>query len=298
MIYRLGRKKYDIYAMDIESHNDEESIAKKKTSMWLGCFINEESKVDDETSYFYNMNQFMDRLDMLSSRHRHSHDETRPCKNIAVYIYNLSFEWSFLLPYVLERGFKFKESIEENDEYVFNSITTKSVSSVWQVQLKFHKKSGIVILRDLAKLFGGGLGNVAKAFKLPTQKGEIDYRLNRLHMKDSDGNEIPWIPTREEKEYCFKDTKIIMDILEEMVRRNDKDFFKAVSMASYSMLKLLKKGYPRSMKPYSEFRKQYPMLSKEENEFDRNALAGGICYATKYWQFKEVNTPILHIDGH
>ena len=64
---------------------------------------------------------------------------------------------------------------------VFNSISTKSVSSVWQVQLKFSKKSGIVVFRDLAKIFGGGLGAVAKAFKLPTQKGEIDYRLNRLH---------------------------------------------------------------------------------------------------------------------
>jgi hypothetical protein len=47
MIHRIGRKKYDIYAMDIESHNDEESIAKKETSMWLGCFINEDSKKNE-----------------------------------------------------------------------------------------------------------------------------------------------------------------------------------------------------------------------------------------------------------
>ena len=70
MIYRLGRKKFSIYAMDIESHNDDESIAKRETSMWLGCFINESSKVYEDSSYFYTMDEFLDRLQELSSRKR------------------------------------------------------------------------------------------------------------------------------------------------------------------------------------------------------------------------------------
>ena len=289
MIYRLGRKKFSIYAMDIETHNDLESIQKRETSMWLGCFINEYSKMEEEESYFYNMNEFIDRLDKLSSKKRKSSKMNRPCNNVAVYIYNLSFEWSFLLPVLLQHGFQFKAEIEKEDEYVFNSITTKSVSSVWQVQIKFAKNSGTVLLRDLSKLFGGGLDNVAKAFNLPTQKGEIDYRLNRLH-----GHVV----TKEEKEYCFKDTRIIIDILLKEIALNDKDFFKAVSMASYSMLKLLKYGFPRTTRPYLSYRKLYPQLGKEENEFVRNALAGGICYATPKYQFKEIKTKILHIDGH
>ena len=99
MIHRIGRKKFDIYAMDIETHNDEESIAKRETSMWLGCFINEESKVYEDDSYFYNMDEFLTRLKELSSRNR-KFKKKRPTKNICVFIYNLSFEWSFLLPYV------------------------------------------------------------------------------------------------------------------------------------------------------------------------------------------------------
>ena len=275
--------------MDIESHNDEESIAKRETSMWIGCFINEESKEEDEDSYFYTMEEFLGRCESLVSKKRKSADENRPCKNLAVFIYNLSFEWSFLLPILLKQGFKFKADIDKDDEYVYNSISTKSVSSVWQVQIKFKKNSGTLLLRDLAKLYGGGLGNVAKAFNLPTQKGEIDYRLNRLH-----GHVI----TQEEKSYCFKDTRIIIDILLEEIKRNDKDFFKAVSMASYSMLKLLKRGFPRSTKPYRKYRELYPELGEEENLFVRQALAGGICYATKRFQFKEVDAPVLHIDGH
>ena len=275
--------------MDVESHNDEESIAKRETSIWLGCFINEESKEEDENSYFYTIEEFLDRCEKLTSKKRKSANETRPCKNIAIYIYNLSFEWSFILPVLIEKGFRFKGEIDKTDEFVFNSISTKSVSSVWQCQIKFHKSSGTILLRDLAKLYGGGLGNVAKAFNLPTQKGEIDYRLNRLH-----GH----IVTHEEKNYCFRDTRIIIDILLEEVRRGDKDFFKAVSMASYSMLKLLKRGFPRATKPYREYRKLYPELGEEENSFVRQALSGGICYATRNFQFKEVIEPILHIDGH
>ena len=278
--------------MDIESHNDEESIAKRETSMWLGCILDEDSRMEDEESYFYTMPQFIDWLRNQSSKKRKRINgklDKRPCNNIAVFIYNLSFEWSFLLPVLLESGFKFKSHIDKNDEYVFNSVSTKSVSSVWQCQIKFEKDSGMILLRDLAKIYGGGLGNVAKAFKLPTQKGEIDYRKNRLH---------DYVITPEEKEYCFKDTRIIVDILLKELESNDKDFFNSSSMASLTMRKLIKAGYPRSTKPYAKFREQYPVLKQEEGDFVRNSFSGGITYATDKWQFKEVNQPILHIDGH
>ncbi|MBO7716468.1 MAG: hypothetical protein J6S85_23080 [Methanobrevibacter sp.] len=278
--------------MDIESHNDEESIEKKETSMWLGCFINEESKWFEDSSYFYDMDEFLNRLKNLSSRKRKKVKgklQKRPCINICVYVYNLSFEYSFLLPYMLKWGFKHKDKIGEEDEMVFNSITTKSVSSVWQVQMKFGKNDGIVLLRDLAKIYGGGLGQVAKAFNLPTQKGEIDYRLNRLHN---------YTIKCYEKIYCFKDTRIIIDILLKEIEMDDKEFFKAVSMASYSVSRLIKCGYPRSTKPYGSFRKEYPFLDEEEATFVRNALSGGICYATREWQFVDIKQPILHIDAH
>ena len=45
---RIGRRKFLLYAFDLESHNDPESIAKRETSMWLGCLIDETNTVDDE----------------------------------------------------------------------------------------------------------------------------------------------------------------------------------------------------------------------------------------------------------
>lgn len=286
---RISRKKYKIFAFDIESHNDLESIAKMETSMWLGCLIDETSLIEDEASYMYNMDDFLNRIEDLSNPKRKHGEKKKPCKNICIYVYNLSFEWSFILPVLLKRNFIFKENIDKDDEFVYNTISTKSVSSVWQIQLKFSKKSGVILFRDLAKIYGGGLGKVAKAFGLPTQKGEIDYRLNRLH---------DYVVTKEEKEYCFKDTRIIIDILLEMQKRKDKAFWSSMSMASYSMKMMLKVGYPRSIKPYQAYRKDYPQLEKEETEFLRKAVSGGITYAPERWQFKEINQKICHVDAH
>ena len=288
MKHRLGRKIYKIYAFDIETHNDSESIAKQETSMWLGSFIDENSKIDDEASYLYNMDTLIKRLEEESTPKR-KHGENIPCKNVCVYVYNFSFEWSFILPYLFKYGFKFKEKIAKDDEFVFNSVSTKTCSSVWCAQLKFHKNSGMVVFRDLAKIYGGGLGKVAKAFNLETQKGEIDYTLNRLHN---------YTPTKEEKEYCFKDTRIIIDILLKMVEMNDKEFFNAVSMASYSMKKMLKVGWPRATKPLKEYKKDYPELDQKETDFLRAGVGGGITYAPAKFQFKDIKHKILHIDAH
>ena len=287
MQVRINRKKYNVFAFDIETHNDEESIRLKETSMWLGCLIDETNKIDEERSYFYNMEEVLSKLEELSTPARKHGEKKKPCKNLCIYVYNLSFEWSFILPVLLEKGFTYKEVIGEEDEYCFNTISTHSVSSVWNINLKFSSKSGNIIFRDLAKIYGGGLGNVAKAFNLPTQKGEIDYRLNRRH---------GWIPTKEEKEYCFKDTRIIIDILLEMIKREDKFFFSSMSMASYSMRMMIKEGFPRSTKPMQKYRELYPLLDEEETTFLRHAVSGGITYAPERWQYKDIKQDIICID--
>ena len=60
MIVRTGNRRFSVYAYDVESHNDEESIAKNETSVWLSSFINEESKEDDENSYLYSIDDSSD----------------------------------------------------------------------------------------------------------------------------------------------------------------------------------------------------------------------------------------------
>ena len=288
MIRRIGKRKYNIYSFDIESHNDDESIKLQQTSAWLLCFIDENSKIEDESNYFYSMIDFLKYLKDISSKKRKNKNDPRPCNNYAIYIYNLSFEWSFMLPVLInDFGFKFKEKIEKNDEFVFNSVSTKTCSSVWTCSFKFDKNSGTIKLIDLAKIYGGGLKKVAKSFNLETQKGEIDYRKNRLH---------DYVVTNEEKEYIFKDCRIIIEILQKV--KDDKTFFNSISMASYSVKTMLKEMYPRIKKPYNKFREEYPLLDNNQNAFLRLGVSGGICYCNKRFQFKELNYKILHIDAH
>lgn len=288
MIHRIGKRKFKIYAFDLESHNDEESIAKAETSMWLGCLLDETSKVDDPNSYLYSIEEFVDKLEFLSApKSRKNHNDTRETKNICIWIYNLSWEWSFILPELIRRGFTPTAKLSDEDEFKYSSVSTKSVSSVWDVALRFTKKHGKIIFRDLAKIYGGGLSNVAKSFGLETQKGEMDYRLNRLH-----GHVV----TDEEREYCFKDTRIIIEILLKL--QDDNEFWNVCSIASYSMKHLLKSGFPKTYKPYKEFRKIYPELDQEETDFLRKGVEGGITYATPKFQFIDIHQKIYHIDIH
>ena len=290
MIHRLGRRKYKVFAMDIESHNDSESIWKKQSSMWLGCFLDETSDEEDPNSYFYTMYEFVDRLRQESAPKRNK-AKSRQCNNVAIYIFNLGFEISFLMPILGAYGFTFKETITDEDEYVYNCVSTKSCSSFWTFEMKFGKKSGRIVFRDLAKIYGGSLRKVAQSFGLATQKGEIDYRLNRLHR-------APHFAWKDEMHYCYCDTRILVEILLKMVEKDDKDFWNSISMASYSMKHLIKRGYPRKTKPYAAFREDYPELDKEETDFLRKGVSGGITYAPERWQFKEIEQPIMHIDAH
>ena len=285
---RIGKKWFSVYAFDVESHADEESVRLGETGVWLFSFINEENGIEDESSFGYSIGEFIDRLEektRISTRNHHG--KANEPKNLMIYIWNLSFEWSFILPELIKRGFKWGE--ETKDGKSFGSVSTKTCSSVWQAVIEFGDGHGQVILRDLSKIFPGKLRSVAKSFNLPTQKGDIDYRINRRH---------GWRVTKEEKEYCWKDTRIIIDILLEMNKRDDADFWNSVSAASYTMRKAMKASFPYSKKPMKEYRKKYPELGAEENEFIGHSVAGGLTYCPDRWQFKEIEGKIGHIDFH
>lgn len=289
MIVRAGRKKYSVWAFDIESHNDPISVKRRETSIWLASFINDESRLEDEP-FFYTIEAWLSHLRTMTQGKRKTGRESRPVKNILIYIFNLSFEWSFILPKLLDMGFEWREFISKDDENVFTSVSTRSASSVWSACFKFGKGDGVVELRDLCKIFPSSLRSLAKSFGLETQKGEIDYMKNRLAPD--------YVPTDEEKEYCFNDTKIVMDILVKMNQRGDKDFWKSLSAGSYSMKTLIRQTYTKStFKPMRGFRKRYPVIDGEESEFIRKSVAGGITYSPEDWQFKIIDRDIYHIDA-
>ena len=102
MYCHIKRKKFEVHAFDIESHNDEESIAKRETSMWLGCALKEESQYGDSDIFFYSMEEVIDYFHSLVLNKKRNSKGTRPVINHVFFIWNLSFEWSFILPELLK----------------------------------------------------------------------------------------------------------------------------------------------------------------------------------------------------
>lgn len=305
MKVNIGNKLYTVYRMDFETHNDSYLLNefannpdKTKTDVWLGYLI-DETNTDWRSGYFYSMAEFFKRLKDISKP-----TKDHP-KRILIYDFNMAFEWNFMLYYIISHGFSYKEKFEDSDEFVYNSVTNKSISNVWEARIKINSGDSIIIFRDLNKiLLSGSLRKLAKSFKLETQKGEIDYKANRRFYQD-DNDFIHWYdkydpycPTPLEMDYCFKDVRIIIEIIDIMIKRKDKYFFKSISAASYSAQNMIGEAFNKYKNPYLVYRKIYPELDEEETKFLRNSVAGGICYPTPRYQFKEINQEILHVDAH
>ena len=288
MIRKIGKKTFRVFGYDVESHNDEESIKNNTTGVWLSVFAECGQTWKDDV-YYYDVPSFLARLEEESRTGRGGKNRERKIPNLLIYVYNLAHEWSFLLPVLISMNARFSENLDSDVPLTFNSVSNKTCASVWESRIRFGKKHGEIVFRDLAKIFPGGLRKVAESFGLPTQKGDLDYTLNRLH-----GH----IVTDEERLYCFKDVEILLEILNEMDKRDDKDFWKSCSSASYSMNKMIRFGYPNARKPMKSFRKEYPLLGEEENSFLREGVEGGITYATPNYQFKNLSMRIGHIDIH
>ena len=303
MLQRVGKKKFNIYAMDFETHSDKELLESfeinpdnASTSIWLWYLINDTDSYNTKGCYGYNIETFFNKLKDISTPKRKKDN----CKCL-IFDYNLAFEFSFMLPEMQKLGFKFKAKIEDDDSYVFNIVCNSSLSNVWEIKLKFETTSHIIIIRDLAKILGGGsLRKLAQSYKLETQKGEIDYSLNRRIEN--------YIPKEEELIYCYKDVRIIIDLLLNENIINDKEFWSSISSASYSFKKGLNYGFRKSHRPKDTYRKLYPELELEESEFLRNSVGGGICYCVPRYQYKMIEkgkiynnmacNGILHIDMH
>lgn len=303
MIQRAGKYKYKIYAMDFETHSDSDLLKEFennpdncKTSIWLWYLIDEVDNWDTKEAFGYDLKGFFNKLDKISEPRK------KQISRCIIYDYNLAFEFSFMLPFMESLGFRYKEDIDDEDTYVYNLVCNSSLSNVWEIKIKIHAGSSIIIIRDLAKILGGGsLRRLAQSYKLETQKGDIDYSINR-RLKPN------YIPTDDELIYCYKDVKIIMDILTNPNIINDKEFWTSISSASYSFKKGLKFGYKNYFKPKAAYRTHYPELEEKETNFVRESVGGGICYCVPRYQYKyiekgkiynnKVCNGIIHIDMH
>lgn len=124
--------------------------------------------------------------------------------NDKVYFHNLKFDAQFIIHYLFTHGFTHVEDKKDRTSKTFTTLI--SDKGLWySIEVYFHvkgKKVNKVIFQDSLKLIPLSVEAIAKSFKLPFQKLELDYG---CHNGLPEGTPL----TEHEKSYITNDVKIV-----------------------------------------------------------------------------------------
>lgn len=286
----------EILALDTENANSDSNIEEKHTFLWaiqMGG-INEtlESGTWLYSSWedvFANLRQ---RLQPFYSNMKH-----KEYPNIIIYVHNLSHDWSHLKPYIVE-NFTWGPIDEDTRKLpseinVYNMVSTKTESSIYSIKMRLKGCTGIIEFRDSSKILKGSLKNLALSYNTETKKldeSESFYRKERT---------LPYTLTEEEKQYCYQDIRVILECLYKHIERDDKNFFKSLSAASYAKNTMLDAIYGGTRESkLKRYRRTYPKLSDEENNFVSKAYQGGLAFTAPQYNGKDIRKIVDHYDAH
>ncbi len=181
-----------------------------------------------------------------------------------LYFHNLKFDGSFIVNWLLRKGFKWtKEGKDENHGHAGTFSTIISNMGQWYMVdicygYKGRKKLHTVIYDSLKKL-PFPVKRIAKAFNLPVLKGDIDYELPRPE---------GWEITEEEREYIYNDIFIIASALEIQFNQG----LTKMTNGSDSL-----SGFKEIISK-QRFKNMFPVLSKHIDDEIRKAYKGGFTW--------------------
>ena len=331
---KIGNEKYSVWFYDSETHNDTklvERLAKEYrdgvrplstegVGLWLWYCIGRETGDYKTSPHGYSRKEFIDWLETRSKG-----------RSRLVYVFNLAFETSYILPYLLRHGWTYGQK----GEHTFSLVCNESISSVYTLRLNrddYGRRK--VVFKDLHKRRpGGSLRQLAKDYRLPIQKAYIEGEDNGQegYLKDRHGN---YTPTEDELYYCWCDCKVCeelyaikVDEYNETIKQHPtadrvkkdgsiekidvektdefKEFFDSCSSASYACKRRIRETYPDNYimvdgkaKRYGrrkQFRDEFPRLGESTDLFVRRSYEGGLCYPTAWVRNKDLGKRII---GH
>lgn len=187
-----------------------------------------------------------------------------------IYFHNLKFDGTFIVDWLMRRGFKY---VEDKKQLVQNSFSSLiSVSGIWYaIYIRFNNNS-ITILDSLKKL-PMSVKTVANAYKLQIKKGEIDYNKFR---------EIGYKPTKDEIEYVFKDVSIIAQALKTQFDQGLKKMTNGADALNFYKLNT------------PNFKDWFPQLSLEEDAYIRKSYKGGYVFLNQIYKNKIINNVFVY----
>lgn len=253
-------KNKKVYTADFETRNSDIDISNNETSVWLYDICDIET-FEHKTGT--NLEDFMKDLEQIG--------------RATIYFHNMSgFDGNFILYYLLSNGYEYNEE-RKVKTHTFQTLTD-DFCTIYNIKICYddgretHKNQQVIEIRDSARKIQGSEEQIAKDFKLPVQKGLIEYKKYRP---------ADYEPTAEEIEYIHHDTEIIARVLN-MEYKMDMTHLTSAS----DTFNLYKKWCG------SGFNIMFPVLSIEIDDYIRQSYRGGVCQVNEEYAGKEVYEPI------
>lgn len=190
-----------------------------------------------------------------------------------LYFHNLKFDGSFIINWLLHKGFKFSKDGEPN---TFNAVIS-SMGQWYIIDICYGykgKKKLHTIIYDSLKKLPFKVKEIAKDFGLEIRKGEIDY-----HAYRPPGHEI----TEEEAAYIINDIEIIAQALEIQFKQG----LEKLTNGSDSL-----HGF-KSIIGTKVFEKYFPVMALPVDKNIRRAYRGGFTWLNEKFAEKEIGEGIV-----
>lgn len=233
------------YVADFETTSYKTYLKTNDTRVWLYSIANENEKI---VSNGKSIEEF---IEVIRNK----------CKNSIIYFHNLKFDGSFILNYLLNNGYQYKEKIGKKDTHCYTTLIDNT-GAYYSIEIRFTCNVKVTIY-DSLKLIPLKVSEIAKAFNLPIQKGCIDYNNYII-----DNNTL---------EYVNKDVLIVVKAIKFF---KEQDFNKmTIGGNSYNLFK-------NSIQYHDII---FPSLDNETLALFRKAYRGGRTQVNPLYQGKIIN---------
>ncbi len=197
-------------------------------------------------------------------------DEHGSCN---IYFHNLAFDGAFIMDYLERNGWVWIDDRSKIAGRTYSTVISDS-NQVYCIDLYFRKSCHIKIM-DSLKIVPLSIKQMAKAYKLPILKGEIDYEAPRPV-----GHQL----TEEEIKYLDHDVMIAAMVLEKFLNEGlNKMTAGSNALANYKDMNQGQKG----------FRRWFPTLDEEQDTFIRKAYRGGFTWVNPKFQGQRIGKGIV-----
>ena len=248
----MGGQKRAVYVADFETTTDPADCR-----VWAYGLAN----IDTATSLWDveigpSMHRFIDR--MME-------------ENAVVYFHNLKFDGEFIFYWLFTHGYRHVDDTPRRGQF---STLISSMGAFYSITVVW-KNGKRTEFRDSLKKLPFSVSTIAKAFKQPEQKGELDY-----HAYRAPGH----TPTAAERAYIAADVLIVARALKIQF---DQDM-KKLTVGSDALYEF------KSITGKRIFDKMFPVLPEIMDNEIRAAYRGGWTYAAKRFQGKITGPGIVY----